>query len=90
MKSLINMALAAVLIGPVLSHAAEALTHAQVRAELVQLEQAGYNPVEEDNYPQNVQHAQTILAQQNEAITAYGSDPAGTSQSSSKTQSSAK
>jgi hypothetical protein len=87
MKSLINMAFAVVLIAPVLSPAAEALTHAQVRAELIQLEEAGYNPVDENDYPQNLQHAQTIVAQQNEAITAYGSDPAGASQSSSKTQS---
>ena len=60
---------------------------AQVRAELIQLEEAGYNPVDENDYPQNLKHAQTIVAQQNEANTAYGSDTRGTSQSSSMTQS---
>jgi hypothetical protein len=87
MKPLINIAFAVALIVPVLSHAAEPLTHAQVRAELIQLEEAGYNPVDDDNYPRNLKHAQTILAQQNDANTAYGSGTAGTSQSSRMTQS---
>jgi len=87
MKSLINTAFAVVLIAPVLSHAADSLTHAQVRAELIQLEKAGYNPADESDYPQNLKHAQTILAKQNEANTAYGSDPVVASQSSSKMQS---
>ncbi|MFM0342212.1 DUF4148 domain-containing protein [Paraburkholderia fungorum] len=87
MKLHINIAFAVALIAPVLSHAAEPLTHTQVRAELIQLEGAGYNPVDVNNYPQNLKHAQTIVAQQNEANTAYGSDTAGASQSSSMTQS---
>ncbi|PRX23097.1 uncharacterized protein DUF4148 [Paraburkholderia sp. BL18I3N2] len=87
MKSLINMAFAVVLIAPVLSHATESLTRAQVRAELIQLEEAGYNPADNGDYPHNLKHAQTIVAQQNETRTAYGSDTAGVSQSSNKTQS---
>ena len=86
MKLHINIAFTVALITPVLSHA-EPLTHTQVRAELIQLESAGYNPVDDNNYPQNLKHAQTIVAQQNEANTAYGSDTRGTSQSSSMTQS---
>jgi hypothetical protein len=87
MKSIINIAFAVALVAPVLSHAAGPLTHAQVRAELIQLEEAGYNPVDDNDYPQNLKHAQTIVAQQNEANTAYGSDTAGASQSSSMPQS---
>ncbi|MBN3802669.1 DUF4148 domain-containing protein [Paraburkholderia sp. Ac-20336] len=90
MKSLINIAFAVALIAPVLSHAAEPLTHAQVRAELIQLEDAGYDPADVNGYPKNLKHAQTILAQQNEANTAYGSDIAGASQSSGMKQSIAK
>jgi hypothetical protein len=86
MKSLINIALTVVLATPVLSHAAEPLTHAQVRAELIQLEDAGYDPVVDNDYPQNLKHAETIVAQQNEANTAYGSDTAGVSQAGSMAQ----
>ncbi|WP_233836820.1 DUF4148 domain-containing protein [Paraburkholderia sp. ZP32-5] len=86
MKSLINIALAVALVAPVLSHAAQPLTHAQVRAELIQLENAGYNPADESDYPRNLKHAQAIVAQQNAANTAYGSDINGASQSGSITQ----
>jgi hypothetical protein len=54
---------------------------------LIQLEEAGYNPVDDNDYPQNLKRAQTIVAQQNETTTAYGSDTAGASQSSSMPQS---
>ena len=49
------------------------LTRAQVRAELQQLEQAGYNPStgEDVNYPYDIQAAQARLAASNGA-TAYG------------------
>jgi hypothetical protein len=91
MKSLINFSFTAALIVPMLSHAAEPpLTHAQVRAELIQLEEAGYNPIDENDYPRNLKHAQTIVAQQNAANAAYGSSTAGTSQSSSMTRSAEK
>jgi hypothetical protein len=81
MKSLINLAFAVALIAPVLSHAASPVTRAQVRAELIDLEDAGYNPVDDNHYPQNLKRAETIVARQNGANTAYGSDTAGASQS---------
>jgi hypothetical protein len=87
MKSLINLAFAVALIAPVLAHAAAPLTRAQVRAELIELEEAGYNPIDDNHYPQNVKHAETIVAQQNATSTAYGSDTAGASQSSGVAQS---
>ncbi|QBR01131.1 DUF4148 domain-containing protein [Paraburkholderia pallida] len=42
------------------------VTRAEVRADLVRLEQAGYRPVAKDiNYPDDIQHAEAIVAQQN-------------------------
>jgi len=57
-----------------------------VRAELVQLEKAGYNPNDWINYPENIQAAQAkIAAAQNTGAqadaTGYGSNPAAASQS---------
>lgn len=53
------LALAALATAPVLSFAQtsqQGLTRAQVRAELVQLEQAGYNPASDHTqYPANIQ-----------------------------------
>jgi hypothetical protein len=57
------------------------VTRAQVRAELVQLEKAGYNPSEDRvNYPQNLQAAQARVNAEN-GVSAYGPSTAGTSQS---------
>ncbi|KVS73820.1 DUF4148 domain-containing protein [Burkholderia cepacia] len=89
MKSLIKaVALAALVAAPVVSFAQsqQPLTRAQVRAELVQLEKAGYNPNDWINYPENIQAAQAkIAAAQNTGAqadaTGYGSNPVGTSQS---------
>ncbi|RQT42013.1 DUF4148 domain-containing protein [Burkholderia cepacia] len=89
MKSLIKaVALAALVAAPVVSFAQsqQPLTRAQVRAELVQLEKAGYNPNDWINYPENIQAAQAkIAAAQNTGaqadVTGYGSNPVGTSQS---------
>ncbi|WP_334045420.1 DUF4148 domain-containing protein [Burkholderia cepacia] len=89
MKSLIKaVALAALVAAPVVSFAQsqQPLTRAQVRAELVQLEKAGYNPNDWINYPENIQAAQAkIDAAQNTGAqadaTGYGSNPVGTSQS---------
>lgn len=89
MKLVTKIAFAVALVAPVLSQAAELRTRAQVRAELIQLEGAGYDPVNVGNYPQNLKHAETVVAQQNLANTAYGSDAAGASQSSRMTQSGA-
>lgn len=52
---------AAALAIPAMSFAqsAQPLTRAQVRAELVELEQAGYTPMADDvNYPQDLQAAE--------------------------------
>jgi len=89
MKSLIKaVALAALVAAPVVSFAQsqQPLTRAQVRAELAQLEKAGYNPNDWINYPENIQAAQAkIAAAQNTGAqadaTGYGSNPVGTSQS---------
>ncbi|WP_322068824.1 DUF4148 domain-containing protein, partial [Paraburkholderia bannensis] len=54
---------------------------AQVRAELVQLEKAGYNPAADyTQYPQNLQAAQARVDAQNHAVnSAYGSGSNGSS-----------
>ena len=63
----------------------QGLTRAQVRAELVQLEQAGYNPSgDRVNYPQNLQTAQARVTQEQLAsgnTSGYGAPAVGTSQS---------
>ncbi|VWC65487.1 MULTISPECIES: DUF4148 domain-containing protein [Burkholderia] len=89
MKSLIKaVALAALVAAPVVSFAQsqQPLTRAQVRAELAQLEKAGYNPNDWMNYPENIQAAQAkIAAAQNTGAqadaTGYGANPAAASQS---------
>jgi hypothetical protein len=55
------------------------LTRAQVKAELVQLEQAGYSPAtgEEANYPSDIQAAEAKVAAQQNANQAYGGTHAG-------------
>ncbi|MFM0335716.1 DUF4148 domain-containing protein [Paraburkholderia fungorum] len=71
MKSLIQAVIvAAVLAAPVASFAKqpnEPVTRAQVRAELVQLEKAGYNPArgEDPYYPADIQAAEAKVAAQN-------------------------
>jgi len=52
-----------------------------VRAELVQLEKAGYNPNDWLNYPENIQAAQAKIAAAQGDATGYGSNAAATSQS---------
>jgi hypothetical protein len=66
----------------------EPLTRAQVKAELVQLEQAGYAPAtgEQSNYPNDIQAAEAkVAAQQNANRTneAYGGAHAGAAASGS-------
>jgi Domain of unknown function (DUF4148) len=62
------------------------VTRAQVRAELIQLEHAGYSPGADDvYYPNNIQNAEARIAQQQVAAegktaSSYGSDMAGNSQ----------
>lgn len=89
MKSLVKaVALAVVLAAPVVSFAQQSnqpLTRAQVRAELEQLEKAGYRPQANDlYYPQDIQAAQARVAQQNAQASGYGQGSAGSSQSGSR------
>jgi Domain of unknown function (DUF4148) len=59
------------------------ITRAQVRAELVQLEQAGYRVGDGDqaHYPDSIQAAQARVIAQNGGASAYGGSVAGSSQS---------
>ena len=71
MKSLIQaVVVAAALAAPVAVFAQSnaPVTRAQVRAELVQLEKAGYNPAAADNatYPADIQAAEAKVAAQND------------------------
>ncbi|KVE96506.1 DUF4148 domain-containing protein [Burkholderia vietnamiensis] len=90
MKSIIYAAIAAsVLAAPIASFAQseQGLTRAQVRAELVQLEQNGYKPLASDaQYPQNIeateqriQPNQPMLAQAD--TSGYGAVATGAGQS---------
>jgi Domain of unknown function (DUF4148) len=89
MKSLIQaVVIAVVLATPVASFAQsnQPVTRAQVRAELIQLEKAGYRPNFSDPYyPNDLQAAQARVAAQNGtaqgAEGSYGGGVSGASQS---------
>jgi beta-glucosidase-like glycosyl hydrolase len=77
MKSLIKaVALAVVLAAPVATFAQsnQPVTRAQVRAELVQLEKAGYNPSQNDDatYPVQIQAAEARVAAENASASGVG------------------
>jgi len=77
MKSLICAVFAAaVLAAPTLSFAQVSnapVTRAEVKAELVQLEQAGYNPARNDlNYPADIQAAEARIHTPSTGDTSYG------------------
>lgn len=59
------------------------VTRAQLREELIELEQAGYHPGTNDiHYPDDIQAAEAKVAAQRAARgNAYGSDSAGASES---------
>jgi type II secretory pathway pseudopilin PulG len=58
------------------------ISRAQVRAELVQLERAGYSPsADHATYPANLQAAQRRVDAQNGAAAAYGASTDGSSAS---------
>jgi hypothetical protein len=83
MKSLIQaVVVAAALVAPVaaFAQANQGVTRAQVRAELVQLEKAGYNPSrgEDPYYPADIQAAEAKVAAQN-AATGVGGVASGSS-----------
>ncbi|WP_250455689.1 DUF4148 domain-containing protein [Caballeronia sp. ATUFL_M2_KS44] len=84
MKSLIRAAVVATaLIVPALSFAqGSQITRAQVRAELVELQSAGYHVGDGDqaHYPDAIQQAEAKLAAR-QGATAYGGVVNGTTQS---------
>ncbi|MGS1023081.1 DUF4148 domain-containing protein [Burkholderia glumae] len=90
MKSLVYAAVAtSILAAPVASFAqsnSQPLTRADVRADLIQLEQHGYNPVASDaRYPHDIQAAQARVQQSQQTLThadtsGYGVQPVAGSQ----------
>jgi Tfp pilus assembly protein PilE len=89
MNKLISaVVVAAVLAAPAVSFAQsseQGLTRAQVRAELVELEQAGYKPqASRENYPQDIQAAEARVNAEKLArseTSGYGAPATGTSES---------
>ncbi|MFT4068143.1 DUF4148 domain-containing protein [Paraburkholderia sp.] len=89
MKSLIQaVALAAAIVVPVASFAqsGQPVTRAEVKAQIQQLEQAGYNPATatDSSYPADIQAAEARVAAQNAMAhgdnTGYGMPATGSSQ----------
>ena len=82
-KSLIAaVALASALVAPAVSLAQSKgpVTRAQVRAELVQLEKAGYHVGDgHTTYPAEIQAAEAKVAAQNGATSGYGGVASGSS-----------
>jgi hypothetical protein len=83
MKSLICAVFAtAVLAAPTLSFAQAGnapVTRAEVKADLVRVEQAGYRPAGNDlNYPADIQAAEARVHTPSTADTSYGGVPNGT------------
>lgn len=84
MKTLIFATLAVALATPVVSFAqtAEPVTRTEVRADLVQLENAGYRPVSQDaSYPSDIQAAEARVHGGNTASAYGGVSDTGTSTS---------
>ena len=84
MKSLIQaVVVAAALAAPVavFAQSNQPVTRAQVRAELVQLEKAGYNPgrANDPHYPDDILAAEAKVAAQNGATSGYGGVVSGSS-----------
>ncbi|RFU45676.1 DUF4148 domain-containing protein [Paraburkholderia sp. DHOC27] len=95
MKSLIQaVAIAALFAAPVASFAQsnQPLTRAEVRAQLVQLEQAGYSPSHgrDPYYPADIQAAEARVSAQNATAqadnTGYGSVSNGSTQAGQRTE----
>jgi len=89
-QSLLVAALVAAPIAPIASFAQSpsqhALTRADVRAELLKLEQAGYSPASDNTqYPRNIQAAQARIDAGNDTtVRAYGGVAKGGSASGSR------
>ena len=90
MKALIPaVVLASALAAPVVSFAQQSnapVTRAQVRAELVQLEKAGYNPSVSDDatYPADIQAAEARVAAENGSTSGVGGAVSGSSDSGAR------
>jgi hypothetical protein len=86
MKLVQSLIVAAVLAIPAVSFAQsnQPVTRAQVRAELIQLEKAGYNPAgDQTQYPKNIEAAQArVNAENGVSASSYGPSTNGTSASS--------
>jgi hypothetical protein len=84
MKSFFEVvAIAALITAPLAAFAQseQPLTRAQVRADLVQVEKAGYNPNDWMHYPENIQAAEARIAAEKQGnASAYGSGSNGSSQ----------
>lgn len=89
MQSFFNaVAMVAVLAAPVAAFAQteQPVTHAEVKAQLQQLEQAGYSPgsSDESTYPNDIQAAEARVATQQALAhadtTGYGTTATGTTQ----------
>ena len=76
MKLVQSLIVAAALAIPAVSSFAQSIapvTRAQVRAELVQLEKAGYQPGRNDpQYPNDIQAAEARVSAQNATASSYG------------------
>lgn len=88
MKSFTRIVLiAALFAAPVASFAqsSQPVSRAQVRADLAQLEKAGYDPHDWIHYPENIQAAEAKVAEQNATaqarVSGYGGAVDGTSHS---------
>jgi len=86
MKLVQSLIVAAAFAIPAVSSFAQSdapVSRAQVRAELVQLEKAGYQPGAGDQatYPVQIQAAEARVAAQNGAATSYGAVADGSSAS---------
>jgi Domain of unknown function (DUF4148) len=83
-KSLVSaVAFASALAAPAVSFAQSngPVTRAQVRAELVQLEKAGYHVSDgHTTYPAEIQAAEAKVAEQNGAASGYGGVVSGSSE----------
>ncbi|WP_341315353.1 DUF4148 domain-containing protein [Paraburkholderia sp. IMGN_8] len=91
MKSFTRKVLVAALIAaPVASFAQsnQPVSREQVRAELAQVEKAGYNPRDGIHYPENIQAAEAKVTAQNATaqagVSGYGGVANGTSRSGSE------
>jgi hypothetical protein len=90
MKLVQSLIVAAILAAPAVSFAQSdapsnaPITRAEVRAELVQLEQAGYNPAtDQTQYPKNIEAAQArVNAENGISATSYGASTSCTSATS--------